>query len=134
MILISVLYQNASTSRILEPSPQGLISSIPKREFLLVICFFELSILFLVSSTDVKKYFKYSDEYWKCHITQFLMQTILHVEKIGQVSSFFSRLMPTEFCFPPSFLMEKLFNPCVIRGTCLLTTTKETRKLPTYQF
>ena len=27
MILISVLYQNASTSRILEPSPQGLISS-----------------------------------------------------------------------------------------------------------
>ena len=28
MILISVLYQNASTSRILEPSPQGLISSI----------------------------------------------------------------------------------------------------------
>ena len=62
------------------------------------------------------------------------MQTILHVEKIGQVSSFFSRLMPTEFCFPPSFLMEKLFNPCVIRRTCLLTTTKETRKLPTYQF
>ena len=62
------------------------------------------------------------------------MQTILHVEKIGQVSSFFSRLMPTEFCFPLSFLMEKLFNPCVIRGTCLLTTTKETRKLPAYQF
>ena len=28
MILISVLYQNASTSRILEPSPQGLISSV----------------------------------------------------------------------------------------------------------
>ena len=27
MILISVLYQNASTSRILEPSPQGLTSS-----------------------------------------------------------------------------------------------------------
>ena len=27
MILISVLYQNASKSRILEPSPQGLISS-----------------------------------------------------------------------------------------------------------
>jgi hypothetical protein len=27
MILISVFYQNASTSRILEPSPQGLISS-----------------------------------------------------------------------------------------------------------
>ena len=27
MILISVLYQNAYTSRILEPSPQGLISS-----------------------------------------------------------------------------------------------------------
>ena len=27
MILISVLCQNASTSRILEPSPQGLISS-----------------------------------------------------------------------------------------------------------
>ena len=30
MILISVLYQNASTSRILRPSPQGLISSIFK--------------------------------------------------------------------------------------------------------
>ena len=43
---------------------------------------------------------------------------------------FFSRLMPTEFCFPPSFLMEKLFNPCVIRGTCLLTTAKESY-LPT---
>ena len=28
MILISVLYQNASTSRTLEPSPQGLISSV----------------------------------------------------------------------------------------------------------
>jgi hypothetical protein len=27
MILISVLYQNASTCRILEPRPQGLISS-----------------------------------------------------------------------------------------------------------
>jgi hypothetical protein len=27
MILISVLYLNASTSQILEPSPQGLISS-----------------------------------------------------------------------------------------------------------
>jgi hypothetical protein len=29
MILISVFYQNASTSRILEPSLQGLISSKP---------------------------------------------------------------------------------------------------------
>ena len=30
MILISVLYQNVSTSRILEPSPQGLISRVLK--------------------------------------------------------------------------------------------------------
>ena len=33
MILISVWYQNASISRILEPSPQGLISSVLKLKF-----------------------------------------------------------------------------------------------------
>ena len=30
--MISVLYQNASTSQILEPSPQGLISSVSLKE------------------------------------------------------------------------------------------------------
>ena len=58
------------------------------------------------------------------------MQTILHVEKIGQVSSFFFKVDANRVLFSTFFLMEKLFNPCVIRGTCLLTTTKESY-LPT---
>ena len=39
MILISVLYQNASTSRILDTSPQGLISSILYLQITLIACF-----------------------------------------------------------------------------------------------
>ena len=54
MILISVLYQNASTSQILEASPQGLISSYRIRKSCTLISTLKLGYKFLVGSDLLK--------------------------------------------------------------------------------
>ena len=54
MILISVLYQNASTSQILEASPQGLISSYRIKKSCTLISTLKLKYRFLIGS-DLRK-------------------------------------------------------------------------------
>ena len=90
MILIFVLYQNASTSRILEPSTQGLISS-------QLICLTQFNQILLLKKTKKSSYWQFLDKIMQkrplCQgkgtpMSFTILCNLVSVEKAGYKASF----------------------------------------------